>query len=197
MKIGIDIDGVLTNEDEYLLDTTTKYCYENKLKNYIDANNYETRKFNWSKEILNDYREKYFFEYVKNYPPRLYAKEIINKLKEEKHTIYIITSRHLSFEKNEKGNQMRQHIKKWLNKNNIYYDELYFFKDKVKESKKLNLDLMIEDSPETIPEYLKFVKVFCYDCRYNQNLKDKNLTRVYSWYDIYIKIKKLIENEIN
>ena len=100
MRIGIDIDGVLTNEDEYLLDTTTKYCYENNLENYIDATKYETRKFNWTNNTLNNYRKEYFFNYVKNYPPRLYAKEIINKLKNENNKIYIITSRHLSFEDN-------------------------------------------------------------------------------------------------
>ena len=30
MKIGIDIDGVLTNDDDYILDTATKFCLENK-----------------------------------------------------------------------------------------------------------------------------------------------------------------------
>lgn len=29
MNIGIDIDGVLTNDDDYILDFTSKYCYEN------------------------------------------------------------------------------------------------------------------------------------------------------------------------
>ena len=29
MKIGIDIDGVLMDDDTYRLDTITKYCYEN------------------------------------------------------------------------------------------------------------------------------------------------------------------------
>lgn len=27
MNIGIDIDGVLTNDDEYMMDTTSKYRY--------------------------------------------------------------------------------------------------------------------------------------------------------------------------
>lgn len=26
MNIGIDIDGVLTNDDDYILDFTSKYC---------------------------------------------------------------------------------------------------------------------------------------------------------------------------
>ena len=47
---------------------------------------------------------------------------------------------------------------------------------------------MIEDSPSTIEAINKIVKVLCYDNRYNRDLKLDNVTRVYSWYDIYNKI---------
>ena len=49
---------------------------------------------------------------------------------------------------------------------------------------------MIEDSPETIPTFVKHTHIFCYDCRYNRNLELENMTRVFSWYDIYSKIKE-------
>ena len=52
---------------------------------------------------------------------------------------------------------------------------------------------MIEDSPETIPTFVKHTHVFCYDCRYNRDLKLDNMTRVFSWYDIYSKIRKVCE----
>ena len=32
MNIGIDIDGVLTNDDDCLMDTITKYIFENNLE---------------------------------------------------------------------------------------------------------------------------------------------------------------------
>lgn len=41
MNIGIDIDGVLTNDDDYILDFTSKYCYEHGLKGFDNANLYE------------------------------------------------------------------------------------------------------------------------------------------------------------
>ena len=47
MNIGIDIDGVLTNDDDYILDFTSKYCYEHGLKGFDNANLYEYRKLNW------------------------------------------------------------------------------------------------------------------------------------------------------
>lgn len=46
MNIGIDIDGVLTNDDDYILDFTSKYCYENNLNGFDNANLYEFRKLN-------------------------------------------------------------------------------------------------------------------------------------------------------
>lgn len=94
MNIGIDIDGVLTNDDEYIMDTTTKYVFENKLEGFEDPYSYEYRKFNWTKEILDDYRKEYFWNYIENEPARKYASEVIKKLKEEGNHIYIITSRH-------------------------------------------------------------------------------------------------------
>jgi uncharacterized HAD superfamily protein len=46
MNIGIDIDGVLTNDDDYILDFTSKYCYGNNLNGFDNANLYEYRKLN-------------------------------------------------------------------------------------------------------------------------------------------------------
>lgn len=190
MNIGIDIDGVLTNDDDYILDCATKFCYENNLTFFDNPYNYETRKFDWDKHTLNKYREQYFWDYVNNEPPRKFAQEIIKKLKDEGHNIYIITSRHLSYNKGVKGDLMRSSIIKWLNKHNIYYDKIFFSTDKTVQIQELNLDIMIEDSPLTIPTFANYVHVLCFDCRYNRDLNCSNMTRVFSWYDIYTKIQE-------
>ena len=49
MNIGIDIDGVLT--------------FEHKLESFENPYKYEYRKFNWTREILDDYRKKYFWHF--------------------------------------------------------------------------------------------------------------------------------------
>lgn len=51
---------------------------------------------------------------------------------------------------------------------------------------------MIEDSPTAINELIKVVKVLYYDTRYNRDIKHENIIRVYSWYDIYMKINEII-----
>ena len=194
MNIGIDIDGVLTNDDDCLLDTITKYVFENNLEGLKRPYEYEYGKVNWDQSILDDYREKYFWDYCQNEPARKYASEVIKKLKDEGNNIYIITSRHFTIENTKEGEKSREIVKEWLKKNKIIYDEIYFSPDKTKEIDTLKIDIMIEDSPETIPTFIKHTHIFCYDCRYNRNLKLDNMTRVFSWYDIYSKIKE-IENK--
>lgn len=192
MNIGIDIDGVLTNDDEYILSCTSKYCYENNMKGFIEPYKYEYRKLDWNEQIIDDYRSKYFDEYVDNEPVRKFASEVIKKLREDGHKVFIITGRYKSHDDTIDGENMRERIKNWLRKNEIAYDKLIFAKvPKIKELKENKIDLMIEDSPTTIPVIKDIVKVFCFDTRYNQELNFDNMTRVFSWYDIYMKINEM------
>lgn len=192
MNIGIDIDGVLANDDDFIFDHVTKFCYENNLETWIDPYQYEYNKLAWDHKIIDKYRAKYFWQYIKEEPPRKFASEIIQKLKEDGHHIYIITSRHFSEENSEEGEKMRNITKQWLQKHNIFYDDIYFVNDKTKPIQKLNIDIMIEDSPETIPIFVNYTHVLCFDCRYNRHLHHPNLTRVFSWYDIYMNIKNRV-----
>ncbi len=192
MNIGVDIDGVLINDDDYILANGTKFCVDNDLDFYLDPLKYEARKFSFyhDKETLKKYTLEYWWNYLENASPRLYAKEILKKLKADGHNIYIITSRQYAPDDTEEGKKVRELTTKWLQKNDIPYDDIYFVHDKIAVIKDKNIDVIIEDSPETIPRFLNFTKVLCYDARYNISLSGDNLTRVYSWYDIYDKIRK-------
>ena len=191
MNIGIDIDGVLTDDDAYRLDTMTKYCFENNLPNIDNPYEYED-KCNWSKETQEDYEKKYFFDYVKNALIRNYASEVIGKLHNEKNKIIIVTGRSKALLNSKIGQQVREDTINWLNKNKIVYDEICFARcPKIKEIQEKNIDIMIEDSPETIQQIVKYTKVLCFDNRYNVNLQCDNMIRVFSWYDIYRKIKDI------
>lgn len=193
MNIGIDIDGVLMDDDTYRIDTMTKYCYENNLGNLDNPYKYES-KCNWSEEIKEDYRQKYYFEYVKNMPAKKFAAEIIEKLHNEGNKIVIITGRYKTQEDSKIGQRMRDYTVQWLKNNNIIYDEIcYAHCPKTKEIQEKYIDLMIDDSPEILKEIIKYTKVLCFDNRYNMNLQYDNMIRVYSWYDIYIKIKELVK----
>ncbi len=191
MRIGIDIDGVLTDDDTYRLDAMAKYCFENNLPDIENPYKYEN-KCNWSKEIKEDYSQKYFFEYIKNAPARKFAAEVIEKLHNEGNRIIIITARYKTQEDSKIGEQMRNDTICWLNKNKIIFDEIcYAHCPKTKEIQEKNIDVMIDDSPEILPEIVKYTKTLCFDNRYNINLQYDNMIRVFSWYDIYSKIKNM------
>lgn len=193
MNIGIDIDGVLTNDDDYILACTSKFCFENNMEGIVEPYKYEYDKLNWNEEILNNYRSKYYDEYLHNEPIRKFASEVIEKLKEDGHNIYIITARYKTCDNTEDSEIMREKTRNWLIQNKIKYDKLIFENvPKIKALKENNIDLMIEDSPITIQAIKNVVKnIFCFDTRYNQEIKFDNLTRVFSWYDIYREIKNI------
>ena len=134
----------------------------------------------------------YFYNYIKNATPRNFASEITQKLHEDGNKIIIVTARYKTKEDSIIGQQMREDTRNWLIKNNIYFDEIYFtISPKVSAIQENNIDVMIDDSPEVLPEIVKVTKVFCYDNRYNRDIMLPNMTKVYSWYDIYRKIKEI------
>ena len=92
MKIGIDIDGVLTDIEQWQLDYGSKFVFEQYHKGIINSEGYDIE------EIFNvdEFWEKYLYEYAKNEPARKFASEVINKLKDEGKEIYIITARYLT-----------------------------------------------------------------------------------------------------
>ena len=188
MNLGVDIDGVLADDDTYRVDHIAKFCYEHGLPEMENPNAYE-QKCNWTEEILERYRQEYFFTYIRNAPARAYSAEILTKLHQKGHRIIIITGRYQTQENSALGEQMRQYTIQWLEKNHIPYDAIYFtHTPKVQEIKEAKIDVMIEDNPEVIRECAKITKVFCMDNRYNRDVILPNLTRVYSWYDIYAKL---------
>lgn len=196
MRIGIDIDGVLTNIEQFVFDYLIKYCVENSIEYNVGKSNYDYCKtFNIGKEQEMDFWNIYLENYAINEKARPFAAEIINKLKEDGHEIYIITARWLTNKNDDMGNKMREIVKNWLCENKISYDKLIFSKAekerKYKEIIENNIDIMIEDSPNNINEISNFIPVICYNTSYNGECKGKNVIRAYSWYDIYSKIMKI------
>ena len=191
MNIGVDIDGVLNDEDDYIIEHMGEYLFKNNIEVEFNPTGYEDAKYKDSKQLYYDvYKQNLLWDFTENGRVRHGAREIIKRLREEGHKIYIITSRHFCIEEGQDGLRMRKTIKEWLKKNNIEYDGLYFTYNKVNEINALKIDVMIEDSPVTIPRFVAHTDILCFDARYNQTLSYPNLTRVYTWYDIYKEITR-------
>lgn len=196
MRIGIDIDGVMTNIEQFVIDYISKYCVENNIEYSIGNSSYEFGKtFNISEEVEMDFWYKHLENYAINERPRAFVAEVIEKLKKDGHEIYVITARWGTNRNDEIGNKMRDIVKNWLYENKILYDKLIFSKAsqerKVDEILENKIDLMIEDNPNNINELSQIIPVICYNAEYNKECTGDRITRCYSWYDIYNKINNL------
>lgn len=195
MKIGIDIDGVLTDIGRFIVDYGQKFCIENGIDFKVHEEEYdEVNALGITDEQNEQFWNNYLEYYATEYPVRDFAVEIISKLKKE-NEIYIITAR------NEEGlpassyGTMKTLVKNWLEKNKIEYDELVFSKgSKLPYCIERNIDVMIDDSPCNVLDISSKIPVLCFHNPYNRSLNGDNITRVYSWYDVLDKINKMNED---
>lgn len=202
MRIGIDIDGVLTDIEQWQLDYGSKFYYEKYNKEIIDSDGYETNEiFKVDSKLDDEFWEIYFKDYSINVRVRAFASEVIKKLKEDGNEIYIITARGnflshsldvMSIDEN------RNIVLKWLYKNNIEYDNIIFSgEDKLDICLDNNIDVMIEDKVDNINKISKKIPVICFNAGYNKKCSGKNIIRCYSWYDIYAKISSIKRGDMN
>jgi uncharacterized HAD superfamily protein len=196
LKIGIDIDGVLTDIEKWQLDYGSKFYYENYHKGIVNNKGYETDEiFDSSHECDDLFWNKYFEEYSVNVEARKFAAEVISNLKKEGYKIYIITARG-SFLDNSSvltKKENDQIVKNWLSKNKIYYDQIIFSpEDKLNICINNKIDIMIEDKVDNINKISTKIPVICFNAGYNELCNGKNIYRVYSWYDAYYTINNKI-----
>jgi len=193
MRIGIDIDGVLTNIEEFEIEYGCKYFYEKGILDTVKTKiNFNNEEIYMDEKYSDEFWSKAIYDYIK-IKPRRFASEVINKLKEDGNVICIITNRisdlsycDISLE------SMKKIVIQWLNENSIYYDELIFSNgDKTQYIIDNEIDIMIDDNPKNIGAISKLIPVICYDAKYNKLCDNNNIIRCYSWYDIYNTIKNI------
>ncbi len=199
MRIGIDIDGVLTDIEQWQLDYGSKFYYNNYKKEIVNHKGYETHDiFESTQKCDDEFWKKYFIDYSINVDARKFASEVIKKLKEEGNEIFIITARGnflshstnvMLYEENKKV------VKEWLKKNDILYDEIIFSpEDKFDICINNKINLMIEDKVDNVNKISTKLPVICFNAGYNESCSGKNIIRCFSWYDIYAKIRGMNNN---
>ncbi len=173
MRIGIDIDGVLTDIEQWQFDYISKYYFEEYGKTISNPRGFFTNEiYNSTFEEDNNVWEITMKEYVKE-PPRKFANEIIKKLKDKGNEIYIITARCVGLSNLDKY-QMEIIVKDWLKKYNIYYDKIIFSpEDKLEICLENKIDIMIDDSPINVTKISKKLPVICFNALYNEHCKRK------------------------
>ncbi|MFW5889312.1 MAG: 5' nucleotidase, NT5C type [Bacillota bacterium] len=187
--IGIDIDGVITDENSLY----NRNIWHHYLCNYIGKeikrkeniyNMYEA--YDLPKKVLDNFLkdnlEKIYFELI----PAKNAKEVLNELKEKDFTIILITARDKKY---------RKITEDWLDKYDIAYDKLIHRVNKIPCAKEENIQLFLEDYQKNAELFLNNdIEVILFDKKHNRESKDiKNKYRVKNWMQAKSLIYKFFE----
>ena len=197
MKIGIDIDNVISNFNDTLL--TEYLLHDKELRNsgIINKNADYIRKgmFDWNEDEETNFYKNNIERIAKKLGVIEGAKEYIDKLHDDGHIICIITGRD-----NGEYTEPYNMTKKWLEDNNIYYDNLiltdaYDKHAKTKQCLEHNIDIMIDDSVRICSDCIENgITTILMDTPYN---KYSNIQRVKSWEEFYRYVSNYRKDKIN
>ncbi len=197
MKIGIDIDNVISNFNDTLLNEYLLHDKELRNSGIINKNAEYVRRgmFDWSEDEEITFYKNNIERIAKKLGVIEGAKEYIDKLHDDGHIICIITGRD-----NGEYTEPYNMTKKWLEDNSIYYDNLiltdaYDKRAKTKECLEHNIDIMIDDSVRICSDCIENgITTILMDTPYN---KYSNIQRVKSWKEFYRYVSNYKKDKIN
>jgi len=183
LNICIDIDGTIT-EAYYWLDATNKYFNRNVTEDQVTDYNIH-KVMNIGRLEYERFYEEYKFKMHSKQEIREDVKIVLSELS-ILHNIYFVTARDES---------LTMTTYSYLKKNQLYYDELFLLGShyKVEKAKELNCNIFIEDNYDNAIQLSEAgFKILLIDTNYNRKKLNKNITRVYSWKEIYVIINELL-----
>ena len=186
MRIGIDIDNVISNFNEMLLETYLIHDKELRNTGIINPNAkyIRTGMFDWSNEEELSFYKDNIEGIAKKLKVKEKAKEYIDRLHNDGHLIYIITGRD-----NGEYSEPYNMTKKWLDENNIYYDNLiltdaYDIHAKSLECLKNDIDIMIDDSVRICSDLITSgITTILMDTPYNRKINIKRVKNGEEFYE--------------
>lgn len=181
MKIGIDVDDVLTNSSEKIREYLGRYEKSGDGEKYI----VEVMKGEIPTENIKKFWDKYINEILKMVTVKENAINVINRLLENGHQIIFITSRG---EKRFAGSE--ETTLQYLKNHDISYTDIIFnsFSKQI-DCQKNNIDIMIDDSIrncEAVQE--SGIRAIVFTSEINKNM-ETNVERVESWLELEKKIE--------
>lgn len=189
MRIGIDIDNVISNFNDTLLNEYLIYDKTLRNNGIVNKNAKYIRDgmFDWDEDEDHSFYRNNIEKIAKKLELIEGAKEYIDKLHNDGHIIYVITGR-------DNGDYTDPYnmTKTWLDSNHIYYDNLILTDAYDKHSKteiclEYNIDVMIDDSKRMCKDIKdNGIRALLMDTPYNRDTNE--FERVNSWKEIYNKL---------
>ena len=194
MRIGLDIDNVITDFDKKMLDEFLKEDKRKRNKGIINPNgNWIKDFFDWSVDEINNFFNNNMEEFAKVLEPRKDTKYYMDKLLKDGHSLYLISHRVYPHYLHPYETTV-----KWLDDNNINYTKLILSKDtnKTAECKENNIDIMFDDGRINCRQ-LQENNVNCYLMATNYNKRNTDgLKIVENWKELYEVINKMEKKKI-
>lgn len=184
MNIGIDIDNTIGNTFEGIIAYYTRNGHHVTREDLILEQGWvkELRGVATEKDINALFQtSKDFLEHIDPYP----AARAILALSRHHH-LHLITARPASAVVSRKGTY------EWLKKHQIIVDSVTHTNNKPDIIKKLEIDVMIEDSPYEVGRLVDSnVPILLLDQPYNKDIIHNNVTRFTHWLEVPRLIKRL------
>ncbi|HEY4675473.1 MAG TPA: hypothetical protein VIH48_05415 [Candidatus Bathyarchaeia archaeon] len=183
MKLGFDIDGVISNFAKSFPSIVKKHFDIEITEKDIPCHD-----LGLVLGIGKEDRDLLIKEtFLKGVEPMPDAKEVLSKLYSEGHEILILTAR---------NSDLVDVTKRWLKDKEIPYSQLVFLDEGYKYLCALDVDLIVEDNLDDAIKWSKRVKnILVYDHPWNQSFNVMKLfKRVYSWKDIEKEIDHICAN---
>lgn len=188
MKIGIDIDGTITDLHKEIIKYGIQY------NNYIcgrgikNENAYRISEiFDWDKDDCVKFKRYIQMKILNIIKPRVDAVEYLNNISKIGHKIYIITGR-----KSTEMNDTYHETLDWLRINKIPFDKFIIEEEnKGKACIENNIDVFVDDSIKHLNKvyHSGVKKIYIFDNVYNKENNEYN--RIYSFSDLYYNIINL------
>ena len=143
MVIGIDVDGVILDYVNVVRAYAELYDFDVLNKQGV-INNAGTKiedRYDWTEEEFKNFADSHFYQLTTLSPFNPLAVEIIKRLHDEGHALYVITNRGLL------SIEATKNCKEMFDKVNLAIDKYFWgIKDKVSVMKEHNVDILIDDS---------------------------------------------------
>ena len=184
MRLGIDIDNVLSNFNDVLLKDYLEYDKELRNNGIINKDVYIRKMFDWSEDEEKNYYKNNIERIAQDFTPIKDCSKYIKELRNAGHSIYIISGR----DNGEYSDPYTMTIE-WLKKYDIEYDKLiltdaYKHQEKADYCIENNIDIMIDDSIHVCEKCAENnIECILFETPYNK--KENRFNKVSNWQELY------------